>query len=152
MIKVFEKPQRTPGRKKQQITVDMLTAFWSRVPDRASSLIRKNMSVVGDLSCKEDLIVNGMVRGRIDIPRHCLIIGGKATLQADISAESVFVNGSVTGNIHASDKVEIGSTASVLGDITAETIQVADGAFLKGVVRLTGKKKKSAAKKQSEGK
>jgi cytoskeletal protein CcmA (bactofilin family) len=57
-------------------------------------------------------------------------------VSANITAREVVVFGKVSGNIYASDRVEIRSEASLTGDVTAQRITVGDGAFFKGRIHI----------------
>ena len=73
-------------------------------PTRASAggemaNIGKSISIKGDLSGNEDLVVEGNVEGRIELPNNQLTIGANGNVKADISAKSVVVVGKVAGNV-----------------------------------------------------
>jgi cytoskeletal protein CcmA (bactofilin family) len=55
-------------------------------------------------------------------------------VQADIEAREIFVNGSVLGNLIASDRVQLGPSGSVQGSVTTPRIGIDDGARLRGNV------------------
>ena len=58
------------------------------------------------------------------------------TAEADIETQNVEVSGQVTGNVAASDKVELKSQCRMVGDIKAPRILIADGASFKGNVDM----------------
>ena len=63
-------------------------------------------------------------------------------IEADIETANVEVSGQVTGNIAASDKVELKADCKVVGDIRAPRILIADGAVFKGNVDMDVKEAK----------
>ena len=62
--------------------------------------------------------------------------------EADIETANVEVSGQVTGNIAATDKVELKADCKVVGDIRAPRILIADGAIFKGNVDMDVKEAK----------
>ncbi|MDH5566006.1 MAG: polymer-forming cytoskeletal protein, partial [Myxococcales bacterium] len=90
--------------------------------------IGKSIAIKGDLTGKEDLVIEGTVEGRVDLPDAQLTVGANGTIQAEIHAKSVVVIGKVTGNVHGSERIEIQSTGVVKGDVVAPRLVVAEGA------------------------
>jgi cytoskeletal protein CcmA (bactofilin family) len=65
-----------------------------------------------------------------------LIIGERAVLQADIRAGRVVVNGEVTGNLRAMERIELKRTARVFGDVEAPVVVVEEGVLFEGHCRM----------------
>jgi cytoskeletal protein CcmA (bactofilin family) len=84
------------------------------------------------------MTIEGKVDGKIDLSEHNLTIGPKGRIQAEVSAKAVVVQGEITGNITATEKVELAETGRMSGDINAPRIIIADGARLKGSVDMPG--------------
>jgi cytoskeletal protein CcmA (bactofilin family) len=88
----------------------------------------------GKIVADEDIEVQGTVEGSIVLDRHQLTVGG--VVQADVEANSVLVMGRVTGNVTATDVVEVKSGGYIGGDVTAPRIIMADGAFVMGALDM----------------
>ena len=86
---------------------------------------------------KVEIASPGTVKGR-GAPEGKIANAADCTFATEISARSVVVLGEVIGNITAEDKVEIGPTGSVLGDITAPRVVMAQGAWFKGRIDMDG--------------
>jgi cytoskeletal protein CcmA (bactofilin family) len=99
--------------------------------------IGKSVTIKGELSGSEDLYIDGEVQGSIDLHGHGLTVGPNGRVRANIQAKSVVIHGKVDGNVHGSDKVELKSSAVLVGDIAAKRIAIEEGGFLKGKVELT---------------
>jgi cytoskeletal protein CcmA (bactofilin family) len=67
---------------------------------------------------------------------HILTIGPNGKIKAQIFAKAVIVLGSVTGNVTASEKVDIRDNGSVEGDITSPRVAIAEGAIFRGSVDM----------------
>ena len=96
----------------------------------------KSVVIKGELSGSEDLTLYGQMEGSIKLPDHTLTIGPHADIKAQISARSVVIMGAVTGNVTAGEKVEIGATGSVTGDISSPRLAIADGGCFRGKVEM----------------
>ena len=108
--------------------------------------IGKSISIKGDLTGNEDLVVEGKVEGKIDLPSNQLTIGANGTARAEVTAKSVVVVGRVSGNIVATERIEIQATGIVEGDVSAPRLIVAEGAVVNGAVSMgkSGETTKSA--------
>jgi cytoskeletal protein CcmA (bactofilin family) len=72
------------------------------------------------------------VKGRLDAGSGTLIVGRLGHCEAEVFVGTALVDGVVTGNIHASKLVALGSEACVIGDIEAPTILIRRGAMFEG--------------------
>ena len=93
-----------------------------------------SISIKGEIKGSEDIVVDGQVEGRIDVPGNILTIGPNARVQADVNAKVVIVFGAVVGSITAQEKAEIRKTAIVEGAVTCGYLSVQEGATLIGKV------------------
>lgn len=98
--------------------------------------IGHSISIKGELSSDETLRVDGNIRGRIHLRDAELTIGPSARVEAEVRATRVLVLGTVRGNIAAGARIEIGAGANVTGDITADTVVLAEGARFQGRVDM----------------
>jgi len=112
--------------------------------------IGQSIEIKGELTGNEDLIIDGKVDGKIDLKDHNLTIGANGRIRAEIHAKSVTVNGEVTGNVTADDKVEIAPTGSVQGDLCAPRVALADGSSFKGSIDMGGSSKSSSGSGTSQ--
>jgi cytoskeletal protein CcmA (bactofilin family) len=111
------------------------------------TLIGKSVVIKGELSCSEDLYIDGQVEGAIDPKGHRLTIGPNGRVKANVNACAVVVQGKLEGNIQASDRVDLKQSAVVVGDIATQRISIDEGAYFKGSVNL----QKEAPKKEVLG-
>lgn len=98
--------------------------------------IGKLVIIKGELSGSEDLTIEGHVEGRIDLKDSVLTIGPNGKIKAEVFAKSVVVLGEVTGNVTASEKVDIRDNGSVDGDIASPRVAIAEGAHFRGSVDM----------------
>jgi cytoskeletal protein CcmA (bactofilin family) len=101
--------------------------------------IGKSVVIKGELNGSEDLTIEGHVEGTIQLREHVLTIGPNGRIKAQVFAKSVIVLGEVTGNVTASDKVDIRDNGSVDGDIVSPRVAIAEGAHFRGSVDMQRK-------------
>ncbi len=113
--------------------------------------IGKSVIIKGELSGSEDLTIEGTVEGRIDLKDNVLTIGPNGKIKAEVFAKAVVVLGEVTGNVTASEKVDIRDNGSVDGDIASPRVAIAEGAHFRGSVDMQRAGVKPAAKPNVPG-
>jgi cytoskeletal protein CcmA (bactofilin family) len=105
---------------------------------RVTAWIGTAVRVEGKVISSEDLTIDGDVEGAIEVGEHNLTIGEGAKVKADLLGKSITISGSVTGNVHAVEKIELRSSGSIEGDISAPRFAMADGATITGKVKAGG--------------
>jgi cytoskeletal protein CcmA (bactofilin family) len=98
--------------------------------------IGKSVVIKGELSGSEDLTIEGQVDGKIELRQNVLTIGPNGKIKAQVFAKSVIILGEVTGNVTASEKVDIRDNGSVDGDIAAPRVAIAEGAHFRGSIDM----------------
>jgi cytoskeletal protein CcmA (bactofilin family) len=101
-----------------------------------TTLIGTSIVIKGELSCGEDLYIDGQVEGTIDPKGNRLTIGPHGRVKANVNASAVVVQGKLEGSIQASDRVDLKQSAVVTGDIATQRISIDDGAYFKGRVNI----------------
>lgn len=101
--------------------------------------IGKSVVVKGELSGSEDLTIEGQVEGKIELRDHVLTIGPNGKIKAQVFAKAVVVLGQVTGNVSASEKVDIRDNGAVEGDIVSPRVAIAEGAHFRGSIDMQRK-------------
>ena len=107
---------------------------------RTVAWIGKALRIEGRITSRENLTIDGEVEGTIELGEHSLTIGTGAAVTADLVAKTITISGAVTGNVVATDRVNLQTTGSVDGDIVAPRLFMADGAMIRGKVEIQGNK------------
>ena len=109
------------------------------IPAGASgdSKIGVGLKIRGEIFGATDMYIDGDVEGKVHVGSGRLTIGTNGRVQADLEAREIFVNGSVVGNLKASDRVQLGPSGSVEGSVTTPRIGIDDGARLRGKVETS---------------
>lgn len=90
----------------------------------------------GRYTFRGTVMLNGTFKGEIS-SEDTLIIGERAVLHADIRVGRVTVSGQVTGNLSATERVELKRTARVSGDVQAPVVVVEEGVWFDGHCRMS---------------
>ena len=92
--------------------------------------------IKGTVTANEDLRLGGRVEGTIQVPNHVLTLGPQAQILADVQAGTVVVDGVVTGSVRATEKVVLGETGAISGDIRSPRVEMHEGARLDGRIDM----------------
>jgi cytoskeletal protein CcmA (bactofilin family) len=98
--------------------------------------IGKSVVIKGELTGSEDLTIEGHVEGKIELRQNVLTIGPNGKIKAQVFAKSVIILGEVTGNVTASEKVDLRDNGSIDGDIAAPRVAIAEGAHFRGSIDM----------------
>ena len=101
---------------------------------RTNAWIGTALRLEGKVISSEDLTIDGEIEGSIDVGGHNLTIGPGASVKADLAAKTSTISGAVTGNVQATEKVDLRGTGSVTGNIRAPRFAMAEGATVMGKV------------------
>ena len=115
--------------------------------------IGRSVVIKGDVSGAESLYIDGRIEGTINFADSRVTIGRNAVIIANVTAKEVVVMGTVTGNIHCTDRLDIRSEGSLTGDVVTPRVCVEDGAVVKGSVEVRNAQKQAQNEKaQSQAK
>ncbi len=101
-----------------------------------TTTIGPSVSIQGDLTSDEDLIVDGHVRGQIRLHNAELTIGPTARIEADVTGPRVVVLGTLTGHVAAGERIVLGGASRVTGSLSANLIVIDDGARFNGHIDM----------------
>ena len=101
------------------------------------STISAGLKIRGEITGTSDLIIDGDTQGKIRLTNGCVTVGPNGRVTADIDARDIVVNGTVQGNLKASESVRLGPNSHVEGSVLTPRIGIDDGARLRGNVEMT---------------
>jgi cytoskeletal protein CcmA (bactofilin family) len=119
--------------------------------ERSTVNIGKSVVIKGELNGSEDLTIEGQVEGKIELRQNVLTIGANGKIKAEVFAKAVIILGEVTGNVTASEKVEIRDNGSVDGDIASPRVAIAEGAHFRGSIDMQRTAKGGDKEKSDKG-
>lgn len=128
-------------------TVAGLTA---EVVQPSGGIITSTLLIKGEVRGSDDLYVDGEVQGTIHLSNGRVTVGPHGKVSADVDAREIIVRGKVQGALRGRERVEIGSTGEVRGDIATLRIAIGEGAQIHSKVEIaradTSQANRSSAK------
>ena len=97
----------------------------------STSLLSKEVKMEGEIQGSENLQVEGRFKGTIKLAGD-LYIGPTGVVDADVEADNVIIQGQINGNVLARKQLQIQSSGKLLGDCTAQSIDIKEGALFEG--------------------
>ncbi len=116
---------------------------------RQNATIGASMHIKGEISTREELLVDGEVEGALE-SHSLLTVGHNGKVRANIKAREVVVFGTVRGNVEVTGKIAIREQGSLVGDIKAAGISIDDGAYFKGSIDIARPEPKVMPKPHNE--
>lgn len=104
------------------------------------TIVGAESSFQGTLRSKGSVRIDGKIEGGVSA--EGIILGERGEIQGDISARTVVVGGKVTGNIHATESLELLTKSQVFGDLHAPQLLIAEGAIFEGSCLMASEKTK----------
>lgn len=101
------------------------------------TILAEDIDFTGELAFSKPLMIKGKFSGQIKASGD-LYIGSEAQVEARVEANVVSLKGRLKGNIYAKTRVELFSTATVEGDITAPDIIMESGCRFNGMCKMSG--------------
>lgn len=99
---------------------------------RLSGFVGSGTMLTGETSFKAMLRVDGHLTGKVSSEGGTLMVGASGQVDANIAVAAAVINGSVNGDIVASERIELGRTAKVVGNIQTPLLTMEQGAILEG--------------------
>jgi cytoskeletal protein CcmA (bactofilin family) len=144
-------PAQAPAQPQPRAQVEPQT-LTSRAVSESESLARAvkegavggfvggTSALSGEINFRGMMRVDGKVMGRIASDDGTLIVSNGGRVEAEVSVVVAKVSGEVTGDITASERVELGRTARVSGNIQTPALVVEDGAIFEGNCRMSARR------------
>lgn len=107
-------------------------------PARERAVIGPSISIRGDVTGEEDLIINGRVEGTVKLARSesTVTVGREGRVKASIHAKIIEVQGRMEGDLRGDEQVVIRRSADVTGDISAPRVSLEDGCKYRGSIEM----------------
>jgi cytoskeletal protein CcmA (bactofilin family) len=124
-------------------------------PPTEQATLGRSLLIKGEVIGSEPLYIDGRVEGSIHLAGHRLTIGHNGSVVANVEADEMVIMGSVKGNVQCSERLDIRTEGSLVGDVVSQRISIEEGAVLRGSVEVRAgaqkrdKERSSAATKPS---
>jgi cytoskeletal protein CcmA (bactofilin family) len=111
------------------------------------TLIGATVRISGNLAFSGGLHLDGRIDGDVIAPQGSLTVSAQGVVTGSVDVPQLWLEGSVRGDIHATDRLVLGPRAQVDGNVHYGAIEMAPGARINGkLVRLSGTGSTAAAK------
>jgi cytoskeletal protein CcmA (bactofilin family) len=101
-----------------------------------SALIGPTISIKGNLTGEEDLLIEGRLEGKIELRHNSITIGKNGFIKADIYAKVITVEGTVEGNIFGEAQLIVRHCGTMRGNIVSPRVALEDGCNFKGSIDM----------------
>jgi cytoskeletal protein CcmA (bactofilin family) len=108
---------------------------------RQVAWIGQGVTIEGRITSTQDIRIDGRVQGSIEVGQNELVLGPGAEAKGNVTARAVLVGGTVLGDIIATERIQVESTGSLIGDVVAPRLIIQDGGILRGKAEVAGSKK-----------
>ena len=108
--------------------------MFNRKSNKLEMVLGENTKFTGNVESLGTILVEGTIRGNLQGEK--VILGEKAFVQGDISANCISIAGKIEGHLLGKESIEIKSTARIAGDILTKSISMMDGAIFNGMCRM----------------
>lgn len=113
----------------------MLSKGKKRKSLKISTLVGETTEINGDISFTGGLHVEGCVKGNVSVvgdPQGVVIVSEDGRIEGEVKVPNVVLNGTVVGNVHATQQVELAANARVTGNVYYHLLEMAMGAEVNG--------------------
>ena len=114
---------------------------------RLSGFVGHGTTLTGDTNFQMMLRVDGHLTGTVSSDGGTLIVGTNGQVDANISVSVATVNGTVNGDITATEKIQLGRTSKVIGNVSTPRLVIEEGALFEGGCTMV--KAREAQEKQA---
>lgn len=121
---------------------------------KIDTLIGQGVEVVGDVKFQGGLHLDGAIKGNVssgsDTEGSVLVISDRGRVEGDVHVAYAVINGEVSGNVYATQKLELSPKARISGNVEYNLLEMASGAEINGQMLHNADKKKLLEHKQEE--
>lgn len=118
------------------IITNKSTSTQGRTP---GAVIGPKITLKGELTGEEDLLIQGTVEGTIELKGNQLIIGEQGKVRANLVAKVIIIEGFVEGDLIAHERIEVKASSNVKGNLTSDRVTLEDGAQFRGSIDMETK-------------
>jgi cytoskeletal protein CcmA (bactofilin family) len=102
---------------------------------KIETLVGQSIEINGDVKFSGGLHLDGKIIGNVhaeDGENSVLVVSERGCIEGDVSVSYAIINGTVKGNVYASEKLELSGKAQVFGDVHYNLLEMASGSEVNG--------------------
>lgn len=104
-------------------------------PPKVSTVIGQGTVITGDVEFSGGLHLDGAVKGNVSgdtDSRATLTVSEQGQVEGDVRVENLILNGTVKGDVYATERAELAPNARVTGTVYYRLLEMAMGAEVNG--------------------
>jgi len=101
----------------------------------AINIIRQGTDIVGDITCKGDIRIDGKLKGTLNCDGK-VVVGEGGIIEGTIACKNADISGSVKVSISVKELLTLKSTSNLVGDINTNKLQIEPGANFSGNCKM----------------
>lgn len=101
----------------------------------AINIIRQGTDIVGDITCKGDIRIDGKLKGTLNCDGK-VVVGEGGVIEGTITCKNADISGSVKVSISVKELLTLKSTSNLVGDINTNKLQIEPGANFSGNCKM----------------
>lgn len=105
-------------------------------PSKEAATIGPSISIRGDVSGEEDLIVQGQIEGTVTLKQNNVIVGKEGRIKANVHARVIEIEGQVEGDMHGDEQIVVHRSGNIRGNVVAPRVTLEDGCRFKGSIDM----------------
>jgi len=117
--------------------VRSVAGLTAEVVQPSGGVVTSSLLIKGEIRGREDLYIDGEVQGSIHLVDGRVTVGPHGKISADVEAREIIIRGIVKGSLRGRDRVEVGRTGDIRGDITTLRFAIEEGAQIHSKVEIT---------------
>jgi len=121
---------------------------------KIDTLVGQGVEVTGDVKFQGGLHLDGSIIGNVttsgDDEASVLVISDRGRIEGDVHVAYAIINGTVTGNVFATEKLELSSKACISGNVEYNLLEMASGASINGSMKHETNEKKRLEHKSEQ--
>ena len=114
-----------------------------REGDMKRSVIGSTLTIKGEVSGGEDLLIEGRIEGRLSLTGWSVTVGREGRIQADLLAKTIQVDGCVEGTLQGEEWIRLSETGGVRGKLIAPQVILEEGCSFKGSIDMAARAESS---------
>jgi len=114
----------------------------SKHRNEPDTVIGAGISIEGTFKAFENVILYGRVNGSVKAAGTVFVIGEGGVVEGDVVARDILVLGVLKGKACATDRVRVGSSGKIVGEISTRILAVDDGGMINSSVKMEKAAKK----------
>jgi cytoskeletal protein CcmA (bactofilin family) len=99
------------------------------------TVLGKTIEIEGEIESDEDLVIQGTLRGKV-VSKQDVTVDVGGNVEASITTRNLAISGRLKGNVEATARVELCKEGTMIGDVKAPRVVLADGSKFKGNIQM----------------